>query len=363
MKVIKISVLFFILFLPAVYFGYLKKPVESPNDLLVKRFDLDVGKYLLPARKKISLKNWTNPSIEDYKRIQNYLSNAPRPELKYLNHPGTVFRERRIRNFKIITENQNPEFHVRFFNNDSDNKENCIVTYVSFHQVYIDSLNDLINQLDKIGFNGHLIYRIGGWPLTEENSLELFDVPYAFKIFSILEAQKLGYKNCLWLDACFYPLKPLDPIFKHIDEYGVFIRPMHGYNSTGHIQEFATLALGDVSLSEFLKFTPVVTNAIGFDLKSARGKEILDLWLTMAKNKLGFLSHIPEMAPWYVLAERLHLLPYADPNYIPFDPKGISESTLLFSNHKGSNHDEPEHKSSKRKHSKRKRSKHKGPVH
>lgn len=338
MKIIKTSVIFFIL-CSSVCFAFTppKKPTRLSNDYLVKKFHLDVGKYLLPAKEKISLENWTNPSIEDYKIIQDYLSNAPRPELQYLNFPGSDWREKRIRNFKIITENQNPEFHVQFFNNDLNDKKNCIVTYITFNEAYRESLNNLIDQLSKIGFNGHLIYRIGGWPYTEGNSLDLFDVPYAFKIFSLLEAKRLGYKNCLWLDACFYPIQRLDPIFEHIDKYGVFFHGRVGarYDSTGHIQEFATLALGNISLSEFLKLNAVTTTAIGLDVTSDRGKEILDKWLDMAKNKLGFLSFIPEMAPWYILVPHLDLLPYADTKHIAYSKEGISASTLLYWNHKG----------------------------
>ncbi|HUD01753.1 MAG TPA: hypothetical protein VMR37_05465, partial [Rhabdochlamydiaceae bacterium] len=293
--------------------------------------------YLLPAKDKVCLSNWTHPSIEDYKIIQNYLANAPRPELKYVNFPESDWREKRIRNFKIITENQNPEFHIKFFNNDPFSKENCIVTYISFNEFYRESLNDLIEQLNTLGFNGHLIYRIGGWPNTEDHSLELFDVPYVFKIFSILEAQKLGYKNCLWLDACFYPLQSLNPIFQHIAKNGVFFHSDPSYDSAGLIQEFATLALENVSLSDFLKLTAVSTTAIGLDLKSKRGKKVLEKWHRMAKNKLGFLSYIPEMASWYILANCFQLLPYADSNFIAYSKKDISLSTLLYWNHVGLN--------------------------
>jgi hypothetical protein len=301
-----------------------------PNDYLVKQFHLDVGKYLLPAKEKISLESWTNPSIEDYKIIQDYLSNAPRPELQYCNHlPGSNWREVRIRNFKIIAENQNPEFHIELFGNDPNDKKNCIVTYISCNEGYKKDLQDLIHQLEIIGFNGHLIYRIGGWPNTEENSLELFDVPYAFKLFSILEARRLGYKNCLWLDACFYPVKPLDLLFEHIDKHGVFFCRMHDYNSTGHIQEFATLALANTPLLKFLKLNAVTTIAIGLDLTSTKGNDILFKWHTMAKNKLGFLSFIPEMAPWYILANYLDLLPYADTNFYVSCGQGGDPSTYL----------------------------------
>jgi hypothetical protein len=303
---------------------------SHPNDALVKQFNLDVGNYLLPAKDKISLENWTNPSIEDYQIIQNYLSHAPRPELAYLNYPDSPsWREKRMRNFKIITETQHPEFHIKFYNDDPSDKENCIVTYISFNELYSERLNVLIDQLTVVGFTGHLIYRMGGWPNTEENSLELFDVPYAFKLFSLLEAKRLGYKNCLWLDPCFFPIKPLDPIFKHIAEHGVFFRTMPHLKNRNYVNEFSTLALGNLTLSEFAELNPINTNAIGLDVTSPRGNEILSKWLEMAKNKLGFLSFFPEMAPWYIIGEELNLLPYADESFIAHSLLKKSPSTIL----------------------------------
>ena len=104
---------------------------------------------------------------------------------------------------------------------------------------------------------------------------------------------------------------------------------MHDYNSTGHIQEFATLALANMPLSKFLKLNAVTTIAIGLDLTSTKGNDILLKWHTMAKNKLGFLSFIPEMAPWYILANYLDLMPYADTNSYVASAKGGDPSTYL----------------------------------
>ncbi len=147
-----------------------------------------------------------------------------------------------------------------------------------------------------------------------------------------MEARKLGYKNCLWLDACFRPLKQLDPVFEHIARNGVFFFASPGIDCTDWVHEFTTLALR-CSHARFSKLTAVSTFAIGLDLTSARGNEVLLKWYDMAKSKLGFLSYIPEMAPWYILAEDLHLMPYADPGFIAPHITGISDSTILYWNH------------------------------
>jgi hypothetical protein len=304
--------------------------------LITSKYQLDIGQYLLPANKKVHLKNWYHPDIEDYKILQNYLTFSPRPELRYLNYPGTEWREKRMRDFRLIVEGETPKFEILYLNNNPSGKKNCIVTYISFNDRYVKNLNSLIEQLKNIGFDGHFIFRIGGWPYTEEGSLEFFDVPYAFKIFSILEAKKLGYENCLWLDACFLPLKKLDPIFEHIAEHGVFFVSDLNYSMKNHIQEFATEAF-DMSLSDFLqKITTVSSFCVGLDLTSKRGANLLDSWHEMVKDKkLGFLSFIPEMAALCILIDKFELLPYtANMNYFAFITReSITQETILFWNH------------------------------
>ncbi len=293
---------------------------------LVYQYQLDIGQYLLPASEKVQISDWVHPTPQDFKILQNYLSHAPRPELQYINYPGTTWREDRIRNFKLIDVKGKPKFGILHLNGSPSNKKNCIVTYISCDKAYEALLHRLIQKLKSIGFDGHVIFRVGGWPNTEEGSLQFFDVPYAFKVYSILEAKRLGYKNCLWLDACIVPLKKLDPIFNHIDEHGVFLFMSQGCEAPhqtvdlGYIQDFAARALANVSAQEFCRF-PVTTSAVvGFDVQSDRGTQVLNAWQRMLEQKLGFLSFIPEMAPLFSLIDRFNLLLYA-PNHAYFAEK------------------------------------------
>lgn len=325
-KTTNFTVLF--LFLMAVGFA------TNDDAAIVSKYQLNIGQYLRPANEKVQISDWLHPTIEDYQTLQNYLKFSERPELQYTNNQGTTWRENRIRNFNLIVENKTPRFEILYLNNDQKNKNNCIVTYVSFNDHYLKKLDELINQLKLIGFDGHMIFRVGGWPNTEEGCLELFDVPYAFKICAILEAKKLGYKNCLWLDSCFIPLKKLDVIFKHIAKHGVFFLANPNYSSIGHIEAFATEAFG-LTLSKFLQLTAIQSFAVGLNLTNARGLNLLHAWHEMAKKqRLGFLSFIPEMAPLYILIDKLKLLPYAaNPSYFSCHKEAITSDTILFWNH------------------------------
>ena len=326
----------FFLGLTTVLFSIPNEDIAS----LVAQYQLNVGQYLVPASEKVQISNWFHPTSQDYEILQNYLSFAYRPELQYLNYPGTTWREERIRNFKLIDMNGSPKFGVLHLNGSPSNKENCIVTYVSCDERYESHLDKLIHQLKSIGFDGHVIFRVGGWPNTEEGSLQFFDVPYAFKVYSILEAKRLGYKNCLWIDSCHLPLKKLDPIFKHIDEHGVFLfiqaDPLTltaTVDVTGYIQEFAARALANISVLEFCRL-PVATSAVvGLDVTSDRGLKILYAWQEMIESKLGCLSFIPEMAPLFVLVDRFKLIPYGGNWAYYAVPGQINPETIIYSNH------------------------------
>lgn len=311
---------FFILALCLFYLSCgLSYGISSQIKKIASKYQLQTGKFFWPAEEKIVISNWADPTDEDYRIIQNYLS-SDRPELKYTNLPGTIWREERLKKFKIIADGISPKFGILYLNNSPDDKRNCIVTYVSCKDVYIKHLNELINSLKTIGFNGHIIFRIGGWPDTEEGSLELFDVPYAFKIFSIMEAKRLGYKNCLWLDSCMRPLRKLDSIFEQIENKGIYFYEMIDaieFPFDSHLKEYAAEALG-ITVREYRKMAHITTWAVGLDLTNEISLKLLYEWHQMAREKLGFLSVVPEMAPFCALVHKYKLVSCATPYYKPY---------------------------------------------
>lgn len=325
-----INTLAFFLFCKIV-FCYFELSAFSPDiPEIVSQHQLETGDYLLPASEKVAIGNCLNPSQADLQNIQRYLSST-RPELKYLNFPGTTWRENRIRQFKITSKEIPPEFGIIYFNNSPEDKRNCITTYISCDSAYLKKLHALIIALRSTGFSGHFIYRIGGWPATDQGSLECVDVPYSFKIFSILEAKQLGYQNCLWLDACMVPKKCIDPVFDSIEKTGIFYYSLINYSHQNHVQEFALQAMGS-SLEEFLNIPPLTTIVIGLDLSNTTSLQLLEDWRRIAEEKLGFLSFIPEMAPFNLLVHRYHLDECGTALYHPYK-KTLGADGILFWDH------------------------------
>ncbi len=309
----------FIVFSSVLVFLFSGFLVAGNDEDIAKKYGLSIGKYLCSAEEKVYIKNWHHPSLRDYWRIQKYLTGAPRPELQYLNSPGVPFRMDRIRNFCLITTETQPTVEIIPINGDFSNKKNCIVTYVSINDHYIRRQKELIQRLRLVGFDGHVIQRIGGWPATEMGTLKFFDVPYAFKICALLEAKNLGYQNCLWLDAYMVPLTDMRPLFDHIAEQGVFLYYDPNWPMEGYIQPFAIESFGK-SLTDFLQGPAVSAFAVGVNFSHERGIQLFDSWYNMmATQRLGFLSFVPEQAALCVLVDRLGLVPYlGNPKFVNF---------------------------------------------
>ncbi|PCJ57934.1 MAG: hypothetical protein COA65_08725 [Rhodospirillaceae bacterium] len=82
---------------------------------------------------------------------------------------------------------------------------------------YIKGQDRLSRSLLEVGFDGTFLswtkeVSIGA-PLHKDN-------PYAFKIYAFDQALKAGYTKILWVDASIYAIKPLDPIWEHLDKHG-----------------------------------------------------------------------------------------------------------------------------------------------
>jgi hypothetical protein len=101
--------------------------------------------------------------------------------------------------------------------------DNCIVLSCPLNHVYPELLTSLIRALEDLGFKGGLYFRMGGIANPTGKEVRYVGVPYSFKIFMMMEAFDLGYKNVLWLDSSVFPLKDLSPLFESIQENGSLV--------------------------------------------------------------------------------------------------------------------------------------------
>ena len=72
-----------------------------------------------------------------------------------------------------------------------------IVSFASYDKNYYTLLKSIPAALEKCGFNGYFLYRMGGFPNPTGIEIQYIGVPYAFKIFMMVEAQKMGFDQVL----------------------------------------------------------------------------------------------------------------------------------------------------------------------
>ena len=258
----------------------------------------------IPPIESLPLSNWLNPTDRDYRILENYLHE------KYSERALAPRVKKSFKNIKFVGNGSLPKLNVKYLNNDKHNKKNLIIAYGTLVDEYKDMIQELIESICKVGFDGHLMYQIGGWPNTEQGDLFLCDVPYSFKICFFREAQRLGYKNVLWLDTSVIVNKRLEPIFSLIEENGCV------YRYSNHPLRIPRVARDNFSPigknGEPIKH--IAAGILGFDLHNPKVKLLLDKWYNLAVDYPEvFFSNFPEQLPLSIVIQEMGMDDYPLP--------------------------------------------------
>ncbi len=250
-----------------------------------------------------------NPSREDYQRLEKYLSEITDEDLP----PMRTTRCRTVLNsMKLVGKDfsENPTFEIIYVNQNPESKARCVILYTTYNDPYPQNVHKIITLLQKTGFDGHILFRIGGYPNLEEGCLELVDVPYAFKACAFKEAYRLGYKNILWIDASMSPIKSIDPLFTTMEEHGYFVMTSGSFLQKEVDAELITFqTLNDLEITyEESFFAPHITTPVfGINTESSVGFEILNQFYTFARARKGFFCNWPDEAPLSVILYKMNL--------------------------------------------------------
>ncbi len=172
----------------------------------------------------------------------------------------------------------------------------CIVSYASYNRNYPNLLKSMVPALKQTGFDGYFLYRIGGFPNPTGEEIKYAGVPYCFKIFLMLEAQKLGFDSVLWVDAAMLPLADPAPLFDWIEEKG-YLFCGWGFPPDDWRQEIypATLhVLENLTGVNVLQATYLRGGFWGLKMTEPQTKEIIDLYYRCVRLGTPFLSNYPE---------------------------------------------------------------------
>jgi hypothetical protein len=289
------------------------------------------SQHALSSEEKLyrRIKDIRHPQEKDFANIQAYLTKGDRPYLQNLKDYAP-----RARKFKLIGKRsgEGPKWERICVNSKEEERENCLILYASYNKNYPQALNKLLEHVSHSDYQGHILYRIGGWPNLEEGDLRLACVPYAFKVCFFKEAQRLGYKRVLWLDVSLTPLISLNEQFSWIEE--------KGYLAVGNVHavgpffnEEAARSL-KTTLEESYSIPSVSAGILGLDLTQERPRKLLSLWHQAAKDPHAFFSARPEQNALSILLYQLEMRDWIGIDCLAERLEDIQTHSLYFLNRK-----------------------------
>ena len=182
-----------------------------------------------------------------------------------------------------------PEVGLMQINEGGDD---CFVLCCPLNGPYKELLRSLVLGLEEIGFNGYVYYRVGGTPNPTGKEAKWAGVPYAFKIFSMMEAYNLGFSNLIWLDCSLFPLANPQPLFDRVREQGSLM--LHRSHPRGHILPATKLLIETVTGINVEEVPHVRMWVFGLNMEQAWVPKFLESYTQMVRMGLPFISCYPE---------------------------------------------------------------------
>ncbi len=282
--------------------------------------------FLAPEITELPVSDWLNPTFEDYSMIQKHMRanlhrviNTPvaerlfpkdRLDGEHVVQGWIAYRLGRIQLVKLNSPETMPEFRIIYFNNDPEKKDKCVICFTGHgfpDKDWSRGIALMIHKLKRCNFDGHFLYRIGGWPNLAKGRLQFADVPYAFKPFFCEEARDLGYKNILWLDACTFPVKSLDPIFELLRRNGCCFFSYRGELSQERMQERGYV-MRSLGFNPRRPYRDISSRVVGFNVAHPNGAKLLNSWIQAAEKKVPFLEPNGDQLSFATLVNEYRLL-------------------------------------------------------
>jgi len=291
------------------FLGYI---IWLPNSLV---FSYPDQNSVLEAFSKID--DITNPCLEEYQRLQEFLLNGNR---EYLWGIGTKPNKRNCRALKLIGENNEmPIREVFYINTSGMDRDRCIVLYSSYNYPYPEKMNLLVQQLKDSGYKGHIISRIGSYPNLEFGGLLMSHIPYSWKLACLLEGRNLGYRYVVWLDAAMHPQTNLEEVFSIIKKSGyLFISSGfnldYPYSLKQHTE--AGIAANRLAPHQLCNIPHVSSQIIAVDTYIQITNDFLDEWEEETLKVLPNVNWYPEELCLSAVAWRNNLPPVCRFDYL-----------------------------------------------
>jgi hypothetical protein len=145
-------------------------------------------------------------------------------------------------------------------------------------------LDRLERSLKRVGFKGDILFWRDSYPDDCPSHLES---PFAFKAFCFMEAKERGYDLILWADSSIVAIRPIQVLFKKIEQEGYLIF-RNSKNILGHWCSDEALKILNLSRDDALKIQEVVGATIGLNMKNSVAIEFLNQWYESACDGISF---------------------------------------------------------------------------
>jgi hypothetical protein len=201
-----------------------------------------------------------------------------------------------------ISNNLLPSKTLYKIGNGGDGK-NCIVCSTSLHDNRYDLSQTIRSSLEEVGFNGHFYLFNGGFPNPTGIEMKYIGVPYTFKIFAMLEAQKLGFEKVIWIDSACYAVNNPEGLFDALYRTDAlfkafpanYFEPDKSICTYDHIIFPKTLDLLNKIVNRDIRNDMNVNSIVfGLNLSSPKINKFIEDYYDMVKIGLPFLSYFPE---------------------------------------------------------------------
>lgn len=170
----------------------------------------------------------------------------------------------------------------------------CIVSYSSYNKMYYSYIDTIPESLKKFGFNGYFYSRKGGYPNPTGKEVQYAGVPYAFKIFLMLEAQKLGFNKIIWLDASIQPLRDPTPLFAQLEKQGSLLFDYTDEQAKRCLFPKTRQLLKDLTTTDAIAGQHINTAIFGLVMDAEKVKKFIEAYYKYVEMGTPFISCYPE---------------------------------------------------------------------
>ena len=179
------------------------------------------------------------------------------------------------------------------------NKKNCFVCCTPLSNDRDAKSRNIHQSLENVGFNGYFYLFNGGFPNPTGAEMRYAAVPYCFKIFMMVEANKLGFEKVIWLDAACYAVDNPQRLFDVLETDDAIFRQFLPY-TPGFLTYENTVfketiqILNNVTNGDLVNSINVCSIVFGLNFVSDKINKFIEEYYEMVKIGTPFLSYYPE---------------------------------------------------------------------